>query len=235
VNGTAAWSVAPGPAVRRASAIPIAFAVGLSLAAHGALLHWTPGAPNEPRKLAGDTSLEVTLAFAQAATQPTPPVPVPVEDVVTPTPTPIADPLPIAEAEIVPELEPATEPVQVASLTPPTAQQAPTPPTERAQDLVSQQSYTAAHIVNALHNPKPRYPRTAVRKRQEGVVMLTVKVTGDGSVADVTIAESSGHVLLDREARNTVLHWQFEPARYGGVTLQSEIQIPIRFDLADAR
>lgn len=233
MNGTAAWSVAPGPAVRRASAIPIAFAVGLSLAAHGALLHWTPDAPNEPRKLAGDTSLEVTLAFAQAATQPTPPVPVLVEDVVTPTP--IADPLPIADAEIVPVLETPAKPVQVASLTPPTAQQAPTPPTERAQDLVTQQSYTAAHIVNALHNPKPRYPRAAVRKRQEGVVMLTVKVTVDGSVADVTIAESSGHVLLDREARNTVLHWQFEPARYGGVTLQSEIQIPIRFDLADAR
>jgi protein TonB len=206
VNGTAAWSVAPGPAVRRrVSGLPIAFAVSLSLAAHGVLLHWASDEPNEPRKLAGDTTLEVTLAFAQAATRPTPPVPVPVEDVVTPTPTPIADPLPIAEAETVPELEPATEPVQVASLT---------PPTERAQDLVSQQSYAAAHIVNALHNPKPRYPRTAVRKRQEGVVVLTVKVTVDGSVADVAIAESSGHVLLDREARNTVMHWQFEPASH---------------------
>jgi protein TonB len=114
------------------------------------------------------------------------------------------------------------------------SQQTSMPTAEPAQDLVTQQSYTAAQIVNVLHNPKPRYPRTAVRKRQQGVVVLTVKVAGNGSVADVTIAESSGHVLLDREARNTVMHWQFEPARYGEVTLQSEIQIPIRFDLADA-
>ena len=219
MNGTAAWSVAPGPAVRRrVSGLPIAFAVSLSLAAHGVLLHWASDAPNEPRKLAGDTSLELELAFAQAATQPTPPVPVPIEDVVMPTPAPITEPRPIAESAIEPVVR----------------QQTPTPTTERAQDLVTQQSYTAAQVVNALHNPKPRYPRSAVRKRQQGVVVLTVKVAADGSVANVAIAESSGHVLLDREARNTVMHWQFEPARYGEVTLQSEIQIPIRFDLADA-
>lgn len=218
MNGTAAWSVAPGPAARRASVLPIAFAVGLSLAAHGALLHWTPDVPSEPRKLVGDTSLELELAFAQAVTQPTPLVPVPTEDVVIPTPAPITEPLPIAAPEVVPVV----------------SQQTSMPTAEPAQDLVTQQSYTAAQIVNVLHNPKPRYPRTAVRKRQQGVVVLTVKVAGNGSVADVTIAESSGHVLLDREARNTVMHWQFEPARYGEVTLQSEIQIPIRFDLADA-
>ncbi len=210
--------MAPGPAVRRrVSGLPIAFAVSLSLTAHGVLLHWASDVPNEPRKLAGDTSLELELAFAQAATQPVS-APVPVEDVVMPTPTPITEPRSIAESAIVPAAH----------------QQTPTPATERAQDLVTQQSYTAAQVVNALHNPKPRYPRSAVRKRQQGVVVLTVKIAGDGSVANVAIAESSGHVLLDREARNTVMHWQFEPARYGEVTLQSEIQIPIRFDLADA-
>jgi protein TonB len=82
-----------------------------------------------------------------------------------------------------------------------------------------------------LRNPAPVYPASARRRHEEGLVILTVTVTTEGHAAGVTIKKSSGFKLLDEAALEAVENWEFEPARMGPVALESEVEVPIRFEL----
>jgi periplasmic protein TonB len=82
-------------------------------------------------------------------------------------------------------------------------------------------------------NPKPVYPRVARHRRQEGLVLLSVKVSDRGLADRVTLKRSSGFVLLDEAALQAVRNWEFEPARIGPLAVASEIEVPIRFQLGD--
>ncbi len=48
------------------------------------------------------------------------------------------------------------------------------------------------------------YPAEARRQGLSGSLLLTVRVNADGSVGEATLRRSSGHVLLDKAARNIV-------------------------------
>jgi protein TonB len=80
-------------------------------------------------------------------------------------------------------------------------------------------------------NPAPRYPERAVRSGLEGIVMLEVTVSAGGDVVEVTVKESSGSRLLDREAVRTVTNWRFLPALRRGRKVGARIEVPIRFRL----
>lgn len=80
-------------------------------------------------------------------------------------------------------------------------------------------------------NPEPRYPRAARRRNYQGTVMLDVRVTVDGSAAEVRIAKSSGYAILDRCALNAVKRWRFSPARRGDRPFEMWVQVPVRFEL----
>ena len=83
-----------------------------------------------------------------------------------------------------------------------------------------------------LRNPHPAYPEAARAARQQGVVMLQVRVGAGGNVSSVRVARSSGFPLLDERARSTVAErWKFRPAKAGGVPIASDVTIPIRFTL----
>ncbi len=83
-------------------------------------------------------------------------------------------------------------------------------------------------------NPKPEYPLPSKRRREEGVALLSVVIEPDGSVARVSLKRTSGHPLLDEAALDVVRHrWTFEPARVGGVPIESTRDQPIRFSLSD--
>lgn len=82
-----------------------------------------------------------------------------------------------------------------------------------------------------LNNPPPPYPKKAKRRRQEGIVELRVWVSGQGSVLRLQLFKTSGHPVLDRAALETVGKWRFLPAKRNGVAVQSEVIVPIRFDL----
>ncbi len=82
-----------------------------------------------------------------------------------------------------------------------------------------------------LNNPPPPYPKKAKRRRQEGIVELRVWVSQKGSVLRLQLFKTSGHSVLDRAALTTVNKWRFLPARKNGVAVQSEVIVPIRFDL----
>lgn len=82
-----------------------------------------------------------------------------------------------------------------------------------------------------LNNPAPRYPRSAKRRRLEGVVELKVTVDIEGHVAALSLFKSCGHTSLDRAALQTVRHWRFLPAKRNGKKVISDVIVPIRFKL----
>ncbi|MGH7942414.1 MAG: energy transducer TonB [Limisphaerales bacterium] len=84
-----------------------------------------------------------------------------------------------------------------------------------------------------LKNPPPDYPAVARRRHEQGVVLLIVGVTAEGRVSRVAIKMSSGFKRLDDAALKAVRKWDFEPARSGPLALASEVEVPIRFELAE--
>lgn len=81
------------------------------------------------------------------------------------------------------------------------------------------------------HNPVPFYPATSRRLGESGEVLLRVRVSAEGTVLDVAIAQSSGFPRLDSAARAAVKGWRFLPARQGDEKIESSVQIPLRFVL----
>ena len=86
---------------------------------------------------------------------------------------------------------------------------------------------------NYLKNPEPPYPAQARRRRQEGSVLLSVKVTVQGRAALVAVKQSSSFPVLDEAAVQAVRSWEFEPARIGVLAVESEIEVPVRFKLTE--
>lgn len=82
-----------------------------------------------------------------------------------------------------------------------------------------------------LSNPEPVYPAQSRRRKEEGTVLLGVEVSSEGRALRVEIDQSSGHALLDEAALKAVRHWRFEPARLGNRSVNSHVQVPIRFRL----
>jgi periplasmic protein TonB len=84
-----------------------------------------------------------------------------------------------------------------------------------------------------LHAPPPPYPRDALRKHQQGTVLLEVLVDAQGRPRTVTLLRSSGYPSLDAEARRHVLRrWRFRPALQDGVAIPARGRVPLRFAIA---
>jgi periplasmic protein TonB len=84
-----------------------------------------------------------------------------------------------------------------------------------------------------LTNPRPIYPKEALKRKQEGLVVLSVLVAAGGKPQLVEILQSSGHPLLDEAAIQVVKKWRFTPARIGSTQVISRVEVPIRFKLAN--
>ena len=82
-----------------------------------------------------------------------------------------------------------------------------------------------------IQNPPPPYPELARQMHQEGIVMLSVDVNKEGDPVSVGIIQSSGFHMLDQAALNAVRHWKFQPGRVGDLSVESMVNIPIRFKL----
>ena len=85
----------------------------------------------------------------------------------------------------------------------------------------------------ALKNPAPPYPPLSRRLGQEGTVVLRIAVDREGRPVRVEIGRSSGYPLLDGSALSTLNRWKFIPARVGGVPVDSEGEMKIRFRLEE--
>jgi protein TonB len=84
-------------------------------------------------------------------------------------------------------------------------------------------------------NPQPPYPLIARHMGTQGTVLLHVHVRADGSVAEAEVKHSSGSTVLDDSALRTVREsWRFVPARLDGISVESWVEVPIRFVLKES-
>jgi protein TonB len=214
--------------------------------------------PARPLALSDEPS-SVDVSLAAAPPEPAPPVAAPTPAEPAPTPEPAATPEPIPTPAPQPAPDIPTPPPQAApapdeeSLPAPgstPAPEHPKPAPHRRSKPATPHSAAgpAAALAGAasrgapngpvsshasyLSNPKPDYPAEARRQRQEGVVLVSVEVDGDGRPSDVTLGRSSGFPLLDEAAVQAVRRWRFEPARAAGLPVSSRVEVPVRFSLS---
>lgn len=233
----------------------------LVVAAHGAALAAFLGAPTDVAVLptqAIEVSLIAPAAPAPAAEPASPPVvePTPKPPTPTPPPEPVIkpQPKPVAKPRPTPVVPPPPRRVVMAPETaiappPPVVESAPktTPgetaatnastPAAKASDHSAAVRGTPAAVSRArfnaayLNNPRPAYPRVSRRTREQGRVLLRVRVEANGAPSDVQLQKSSGFRRLDKAARDAVNRWRFEPAKRGKVAIASWIIVPIDFRL----
>jgi len=84
---------------------------------------------------------------------------------------------------------------------------------------------------NYSEKPKPHYPNEARKKGYQGKVVLRVEVLSNGLVGKVEVKSSSGYEVLDRAALADVKQRKFNPAKVGGKSVSSWMDIPIKFQL----
>ncbi len=171
-----------------------------------------------------------------SSVQPLPPPPEPATTAATPIqsePKPTPQP-----AQATPR--PARPPKASASRQPASSQPSRVPATPR-RSLFSEwrqcwDSFAGTlaqgdHHRPSRSNPPPRYPEEARRNGQQGVVLISAQVEADGRPSRVTLKQSSGFPLLDAAALEAVGKWTFEPARAGGLSASSRVDVPVRFAL----
>ena len=87
--------------------------------------------------------------------------------------------------------------------------------------------------VRYLETTRPVYPRRAREMGWQGTVLLRVEVNPDGSVGEVEIRRTSGHISLDQAAAKAAKTWRFEPPADGGFAMAAVVDVPVRFDLTE--
>lgn len=198
---------------------------------HAGLLGLLGLAPDTPEPITPPRSLRVSLIELPVEVRQAQPEPQPPKPVVRPLPTPIMAarpppaslPQPVIEA---PTPTPAPESAAEASPLPAPPTEAPEPAPQLPAPL------TPPRPADYLANPKPPYPALSKRLGEQGIVRLNVLVNPDGSVAQLELAQSSGHPRLDRSAIDTVQSsWKFEPARQAGKPVSAWVIVPIQFTL----
>ncbi|MGH8550853.1 MAG: TonB family protein [Methylococcales bacterium] len=122
-------------------------------------------------------------------------------------------------------LEPISAPVKEAKS--PANLDAAKPAIEQSEPSDQAPSFNAAY----LNNPAPEYPAISRRLGEQGLVLLSVKVTADGRADAVAVHTSSGWSRLDQAALKGVQKWRFVPARRGGQAVNASVIVPVRFSI----
>lgn len=78
--------------------------------------------------------------------------------------------------------------------------------------------------VQIISQVKPAYPRISRKRKEEGTVVLLVRVKS-GRVSSLEIEKSSGHDRLDRSAVKALKRWKFDRS------VTATVRIPVIFSL----
>lgn len=162
-----------------------------------------------------DFSVEINLIETSAG-QPEPildPIlttPLASSETVAATPTPLSPSTPFSADESSPRLLPTPTPAQLSP---------------------SRPSATILARPNPSQNSAPHYPNLARQKGWEGTVLLRAEITPQGTVASLTLLQTSGHPLLDQAALTAVRQWRFHPSPTNHLPTASTVEIPVKFSL----
>jgi periplasmic protein TonB len=187
----------------------------------------------------------VSREVAREAAPPPPNAPTPPEPT---TPAEVTGPALVvperttAATSVPPVLDPLPEPTEPAASLPGSVEDS--SPSVQAADVPSVAAVAASNrgsdvsqaaaltLARYQRTPKPAYPASARRLRQEGTVVLRVRVDPEGRVTAVQLKTSSGFAALDAAAAGAVRRWEFVPAHSGEQPVTSEVEVPVRFRLA---
>ena len=209
---------------RRPNLPALAGAVGIVALLFPALLTMNVVSVHKDR-----TKLTVVEVLRQP--EPPPPPPPPPQQ-----PEPVKQaPLPAAVVAPVPLVETMPSPVQIAtSPTPPPPQISvpgpPTPAPAAPAPAIASAGDLSSTMISAT---PPRYPQESRRKREQGTVVLMVLLSVDGTVADISVSQSSGFQRLDQAALAAVRRWRWSPTRRGGTAVMVKGLVEIPFILQE--
>jgi TonB family protein len=128
------------------------------------------------------------------------------------TTTQVEASLPEPAAEILEEAEPAIENERIVEEPTPV----PPPPAPKAVTGNLVPLYKVDQQPSPLDQPRPLYPTSARRLRQEGTVILNVLIDENGRVTEVEMIRGVSEEL-DGAAVRAVKGWSYKPARKDGV------------------
>jgi periplasmic protein TonB len=189
-----------------------------------------PAAPPEP----------APEQAAAAPPEPPPPPPSPPEPAETaqaeeslplppppsPPPPPVQSPQPAPPS--LPRPAPAVPPVQRAVQAPEINLGGTNSETNA---IVSGPNVMPASVDEKFRNRSPVYPPDAVRRAEQGVVLLLIHVSPEGLASGVDVVRSSGYRSLDRSARDAVAQWRFLPAVKDGEPIPFDMPLRVTFQL----
>jgi len=232
-------SIAPAAAAADTRSLPVAIFCA-SLLLHAVLLVRLQASHTDPVHGARKASqVEIQI------TRPPPPTPVviPTQAQQPPPPKPLASPRlqprlslpepvhgpPAAGPESpgldAPASDEGTAPPGTGEVAAPVVQAAPPPPPPPPPVIEAKEG------ANYLKNPRPAYPRLALREGWQGTVLLRVRVLPNGRPEAITVQRSSGRGVLDEAAVAAVQAWAFAPATQGGAPVAGWVNVPIEFRL----
>jgi len=82
-----------------------------------------------------------------------------------------------------------------------------------------------------LEFQRPAYPKNLRERDIEGKVILKALIGKEGRVQEIHIFESSGYNMFDQIAVKSVRQWRFKPARKENQQRESQVLIPINFQI----
>jgi TonB family protein len=100
-----------------------------------------------------------------------------------------------------------------------------TPSTEPAADA------NASEAVSFRRQFPPIYPKASIAAKEQGTVVLKVRVLADGTPSDITIKKSTATPALDQAAIDAVQRWRFNPAIKDGKAVEGTVLVPVMFSL----
>lgn len=220
--------------------VSLAAIVAIHVAAYTALQTVTP-APTVP----SDDPIMLDLAPAPVA-PPLAPVIAPPEPVAPPEPPPPQPPPPEVKPEVVlpepPPPSPKPKPVRklekpVKHDTPPpppapTTESAPTPAPAPAAPVVTPQQITWQSRLGTYLARFKRYPISAQRRNEQGIVLMHLVIQRDGKVLSAKVVRGSGFADLDEAAAEWVTRASPVPAFPDDMAQERlDVTVPFRFSL----
>ncbi len=91
----------------------------------------------------------------------------------------------------------------------------------------------ASEVVSFRTHVPPHYPTQSLQAKEEGLVVLKVRVLADGTPGEVDIEKSTATPALDQAAVDAVKRWRFNPAVRDGKATGGWVLVPIKFSMDD--
>ena len=107
-------------------------------------------------------------------------------------------------------------------------------PSGRGQEHTGEGKKDLDREVKISYQVKPPYPSSARRDGIEGTVRLQVEILPNGRVGKVRVIHSSGSVVLDKSAADTVKNkYRFEAKTHNGIPVTSSVTFAVKFILEE--